>query len=58
MLNLLIAEYGMGGEASKEGDVYSFGIFAVELFTRKRPTDKMFGDNFNLHNFVRQCQKN
>jgi hypothetical protein len=60
MLNLLIAEYGMGGDASKEGDVYSFRIFVVELFTGKRPTDKMFGDNFNLHNFVKmtKCQKN
>jgi hypothetical protein len=28
MLNLLIAEYGMSGDASKERDVYSFGIFA------------------------------
>jgi hypothetical protein len=28
MLNLLIAKYRMGGDASKEGDVYSFGIFA------------------------------
>jgi hypothetical protein len=51
----LIAEYGMGGDASKEGDVYSFGIFAMELFTGKRPTDKMFEDNFNLHNFVKMA---
>jgi hypothetical protein len=43
----------MGGDASKEGDVYNFGIFAMELFTGKRPADKMFGDNFNLHNFVK-----
>jgi hypothetical protein len=50
----------MDGDASKEGDVYSFGIFAMELFTGKRPTDKMFEDNFNLHNFVKmaKCQEN
>jgi serine/threonine protein kinase len=42
----------MGGEASAQGDVYSYGIFVLEMFTGKRPTDKMFKDGFNLHNFV------
>ncbi|XP_059436726.1 probable LRR receptor-like serine/threonine-protein kinase At3g47570 [Corylus avellana] len=45
-------EYGMGGEASAQGDVYSYGIFVLEMFTGKRPTDKLFKDGFNLHNFV------
>jgi serine/threonine protein kinase len=43
----------MGGEPSAEGDVYSYGIFLLEMFTGKRPTDKMFKDGFNLHNFVK-----
>ncbi|XP_062157092.1 probable LRR receptor-like serine/threonine-protein kinase At3g47570 [Alnus glutinosa] len=48
-------EYGMGGEASTQGDVYSYGIFVLEMFTGKRPTDKMFKDGFNLHNFVKMA---
>jgi serine/threonine protein kinase len=45
----------MGGEPSAEGDVYSYGIFLLEMFTGKRPTDKMFKDGFNLHNFVKMA---
>ncbi|KAG6729877.1 hypothetical protein I3842_01G053100, partial [Carya illinoinensis] len=48
-------EYGMGGEASTQGDVYSYGIFLLEMFTEKKPTDKMFRDSFNLHNFVKMA---
>uniref|UniRef100_A0A2N9HN18 non-specific serine/threonine protein kinase n=1 Tax=Fagus sylvatica TaxID=28930 RepID=A0A2N9HN18_FAGSY len=46
-------EYGAGGV--KEGDVYSYGILVLEMFTGRRPTDKMFKDGFNLHNFVRMA---
>ena len=42
----------MGGEASTHGNVYSYGIFVLEMFTEKRPTNTMFKDGFNLHNFV------
>ncbi|XP_059458516.1 LRR receptor-like serine/threonine-protein kinase EFR [Corylus avellana] len=48
-------EYGMGSDASKEEDVYSFEIFALELFTGKRPIDKMFEDDFDLYNFVKMA---
>ena len=41
-----------GGEASAQGDVYSYGIFVLEMFTRKRPIDKMLKDDFNFHNFA------
>ncbi|CAN1270596.1 Probable LRR receptor-like serine/threonine-protein kinase At3g47570 [Linum perenne] len=46
-------EYGMGMTVSKEGDVYSYGILVLEMFTGKRPTDEMFKDGMNLRDFVK-----
>ena len=43
----------MGGKASIEGDVYSYGILLLEMFLGKRPTDEMFKDGLNLHNFAK-----
>uniref|UniRef100_A0A2N9G6U5 non-specific serine/threonine protein kinase n=1 Tax=Fagus sylvatica TaxID=28930 RepID=A0A2N9G6U5_FAGSY len=43
-------EYGMGGDASIEG-----GILVLEMFTRRRPTDDIFKDGLNLHNFVKMA---
>ena len=45
----------MGGELSTEGDVYSYGILVLEMFTGKRPTNNMFKDGLNLHNFVKMA---
>ena len=42
----------MGSEVSTIGDIYSFGILLLEMFTGKRPTNSMFKDDFNLHNFA------
>ncbi|KAI3853510.1 hypothetical protein MKX03_017241 [Papaver bracteatum] len=46
-------EYGMGGKVSTQGDVYSYGILLLEMFTGKRPTDDMFTDALNIHNFCK-----
>ena len=46
-------EYGMGSQVSMQGDLYSFGIIILELLTGRRPTDEMFKDSRNLHNYVK-----
>ncbi|XP_039158860.1 probable LRR receptor-like serine/threonine-protein kinase At3g47570 [Eucalyptus grandis] len=46
-------EYGLGGASSLLGDVYSFGILLLEMFTGIRPTDVMFKDGWTLHEFVK-----
>ncbi|XP_056162808.1 probable LRR receptor-like serine/threonine-protein kinase At3g47570 [Syzygium oleosum] len=45
-------EYVMGCEVSREGDVYSYGIVLLEMFTGLSPTDNRFRDNLTLHSFV------
>ncbi|KAF8022474.1 hypothetical protein BT93_F0096 [Corymbia citriodora subsp. variegata] len=44
-------EYGTGSAVSTEGDVYSFGVLILEMFTGKRPTDDMFENGLDLHRF-------
>ncbi|CAL5414365.1 unnamed protein product [Camellia sinensis] len=48
-------EYGMGDMASTLGDVYSFWILLLGMFTSKKPTDDMFNDHLNLHNFIKNA---
>ena len=45
----------MGGEPSRKGDVYSYGVLVLEMFTGKRPTDDIFKNDFNLHNYVKMA---
>ncbi|KHG17890.1 hypothetical protein F383_20833 [Gossypium arboreum] len=46
-------EYGMGSELSTKGDVYSYGILLLEMFTGKSPIDERFREGLSLHNFVK-----
>lgn len=46
-------EYGYGSNASTKGDVYSFGVLVLEVVTRRRPTDEMFGGGVSLHKWVK-----
>ena len=48
----------MGGEDSIEEDVYSYGIFLLEMFLGKRPIDVMFEDGLNLHKFAKTALPN
>uniref|UniRef100_J3N264 Receptor kinase-like protein Xa21 n=2 Tax=Oryza brachyantha TaxID=4533 RepID=J3N264_ORYBR len=45
-------EYGEGGQISPNGDVYSFGILLLEMFTGKAPTHEMFSDGLTLQKYV------
>ncbi|XP_058109175.1 probable LRR receptor-like serine/threonine-protein kinase At3g47570 [Magnolia sinica] len=51
-------EYGMGGNVSASGDVYSYGILLLEMFTGKRPTEDMFKDGLSIHEFVKMALPN
>ncbi|RWR91221.1 putative LRR receptor-like serine/threonine-protein kinase [Cinnamomum micranthum f. kanehirae] len=45
----------MGANPSTYGDVYSYGILLLEMLTGKRPSDDMFKNNLNLHQFAKMA---
>ncbi|KAF8079542.1 hypothetical protein N665_1020s0009 [Sinapis alba] len=48
-------EYGVGGQPSIHGDVYSSGILLLEMITGKRPTSDFLGENFSLNSYIKSA---
>ncbi|KAM3714410.1 hypothetical protein ACB098_01G332300 [Castanea mollissima] len=46
-------EYGLGKSASPKGDVYSFGVFLLEIVTGRRQTKVLIDEGSSLHEWVK-----
>ncbi|XP_020242531.1 probable LRR receptor-like serine/threonine-protein kinase At3g47570 [Asparagus officinalis] len=51
-IGYIAPEFASTGRVSTKGDVYSFGILLLEIFTRKKPTDPMFTGESSLRRWV------
>ncbi|XP_012830023.1 PREDICTED: probable LRR receptor-like serine/threonine-protein kinase At3g47570 [Erythranthe guttata] len=57
-MGYIAPEYGLEGLVSTRCDVYSYGVMVMETFTRKRPSDDMFGGDLTLKNWVQMSLNN
>ncbi|XP_015898342.3 probable LRR receptor-like serine/threonine-protein kinase At3g47570 [Ziziphus jujuba] len=51
-MGYIASEFGLQGRVTPKGDVYSFGIILLEIFTRKNPIDEMFAGGLNLRQWI------
>ncbi|KAL7102807.1 hypothetical protein ACP275_08G140600 [Erythranthe tilingii] len=57
-MGYIAPEYGLEGLVSTRCDVYSYGVMVMEMFTRKRPSDDMFGGDLTLKSWVQSSLNN
>ncbi|KEH26029.1 putative protein kinase RLK-Pelle-LRR-XII-1 family [Medicago truncatula] len=57
-LGYVAPEYGSKGVISVKGDVYSYGIMLMELFTGKKPTNEMFSEELTLKTWISESMAN
>ncbi|XP_008371720.2 receptor kinase-like protein Xa21 isoform X2 [Malus domestica] len=51
-IGYMAPEYGREGIVSTKGDVYSFGIVLMEIFTKRKPIDEMFVEEMNMKQWI------
>ncbi|XP_039687384.1 receptor kinase-like protein Xa21 [Medicago truncatula] len=57
-LGYVAPEYGSKGVISIKGDVYSYGVMLMEIFTGKKPTNEMFVQELTLKTWISESMPN
>ncbi|CAK9149938.1 unnamed protein product [Ilex paraguariensis] len=57
-IGYIAPEYGSEGLVSTQCDVYSYGIVLMETFSRKKPTDEIFGEDLSLKGWINESLPN